>query len=225
VKCDPIFSKISCLTKNTQWKPILQCSLIVLFSLANDYYFHWSLLIDHGDTVRTVHPGFCWSAGSLYFKFRPWLQVATWSANPFFFASSLPLDHFFFLAVDICTTPWTARLLFDVLRRRTLGNPLLLTIMSVIIFPWLTFAFCTTALLFLRWSNGMATDIDSLAPGLALLITTIPLPTPLWPLPLTVFEPPVSSPLLHYLGHDTRLGNPILVHTYLSSLPPSPHIA
>jgi hypothetical protein len=59
--------------------------------------------------------------------------------------------------------------------------------------------------------------------GIALLNITFRLPTILCPPPLTLFAPPVSFPLLHYLCHDTRL----FIHQVpynLHSLPPT-HIA
>ncbi|SAM05185.1 hypothetical protein [Absidia glauca] len=58
------------------------------------------------------------------------------------------------------------RTLCNYLKRRTQGNPLLLTILSIFVLLWLTFAFCINAPFLPSRSNGMATDIGSLAPGL-----------------------------------------------------------
>jgi hypothetical protein len=53
-----------------------------------------------------------------------------------FFASSLLLDHFFFfLSIDICTAPRMTRPLCNSLERRTQGNRLLLTILSIFSLP------------------------------------------------------------------------------------------
>jgi hypothetical protein len=45
------------------------------------------------------------------------------------------------------------------------GISLLLTILSIFVYPWVTFAFCVIPPLFLSRSNEMATNIGFLAPG------------------------------------------------------------
>jgi hypothetical protein len=45
--------------------------------------------------------------------------------------------------------------------------------MMVLFLPWLTFIFSTNASLFLGKSNGMATEISSLAPGLDELVVRL----------------------------------------------------
>jgi hypothetical protein len=93
------------------------------------------------------------------------LQRISLSVNPFFFALSLLLHHFFSFNGH-GTAPQTTRSLYDDLKRRTQGNTTLLTILSIFVLSWLTLAFCITASFFLSRSNGMATDIGSLAPGM-----------------------------------------------------------
>jgi hypothetical protein len=84
-----------------------------------------------------------------------------------FFASSLLLHLFFFYnPISIGNTSRTTRFLYNNLERWTQGNFLLLTILAIFVLPWLTFAFCLIAPFFLEWSNGMTTDIGSLAAGM-----------------------------------------------------------
>jgi hypothetical protein len=71
-----------------------------------------------------------------------------------YFASSLLLYHFFFLSTSIGTTPQTIRPLYNKLDRRTHGTSLLLTILSIFVLPWLTFAFCIIAPFFLNNRMG-----------------------------------------------------------------------
>jgi hypothetical protein len=83
-----------------------------------------------------------------------------------FYLFLLSFFNFFFLSIDIDIALWTTRPLSNDIERRTQGSPLLLTILSMFVLPWLTFAFCFIAPLFLGRSNGMTTDIGSLAAGL-----------------------------------------------------------
>jgi hypothetical protein len=73
----------------------------------------------------------------------------------------------FFLSIDIGTASRATHFLFKDPKRRTQGDPLLLTILSIFALPWLTFVFQISAsFFFLGRSNGKATDISFLAPGL-----------------------------------------------------------
>jgi hypothetical protein len=93
-----------------------------------------------------------------------WLQESTFMPIHFF-ASSL-LHHHFFRSVDIGTTSWTTRPLYQNLERRTQGDSYFLAILSIFVLPWPPFTFCIFASHFLNRLNGKATYIGSLAPGL-----------------------------------------------------------
>jgi hypothetical protein len=82
---------------------------------------------------------------------------------------SLPLLCFFitiFFYIYIITALRMARPLYDDLQRQTHGNSLLLTLLSIFVLPWPTFAFCIIAPLFFSRSIGVATDVGSLTAGL-----------------------------------------------------------
>jgi hypothetical protein len=79
--------------------------------------------------------------------------------------SSLLLHHFF-LSIAISTALWTTRFLYIGLERRTQVNHLLLTVLSIFVLFWLTFASCSIAPFNLSKSIRMAADIGSQAPGM-----------------------------------------------------------
>jgi hypothetical protein len=105
-----------------------------------------------------------WFAAPTIFKLRLDYKGLLF-VDSFFFAF-LCFFITFFLSINISTTSWTTRPLFDDLEGRIQGNPHLPTILSIFVLPWLTFAFCMNGPLFLSRSNGMTADIGSMAPGM-----------------------------------------------------------
>jgi hypothetical protein len=83
-----------------------------------------------------------------------------------FVRSFFPFSSLFLLSIGIYRTQQTTRFLYNHLERQMLGNSLLLTVLSIFVLPWLTFAFCFIEPFFLKSSNEMAMDIGSLAPVL-----------------------------------------------------------
>jgi hypothetical protein len=95
------------------------------------------------------------------------LNAAFWLQKNCFFLQFFPLLLLcFFITFFLFTPLLTIRSLYNYHERQMQGNPLLLAILSIFVLPWLTFAFFIIAPFFLRWSDGMATDIDFLAAGL-----------------------------------------------------------
>jgi hypothetical protein len=84
-------------------------------------------------------------------EFQTPLLVNTW--NPFF-RQFIPLLflYFFvtFFSIDIGTDPRETRPLYNDIKRRAQGNFFLLTISSIFVLPWLTFAFCIIVPFLLR---------------------------------------------------------------------------
>jgi hypothetical protein len=106
-----------------------------------------------------------WLAAPLEFKRRFWPIHGVLISVIHSFASPL-LPHHFLFSIDIGTNPRATRSLYHDIKRRTQGKSFLLTISSILSYHDQHFAFCIFVPFLLRWSNGMATDIGSLAAGL-----------------------------------------------------------
>jgi hypothetical protein len=92
------------------------------------------------------------------FKLRFWLQESLF-LSILFFASSLPLQHFF-LSINIGTAPRSTHPLYNYHERRVILS--FSPSCPSFVLPWLTF--CIIASCFHSRSNGMATDIGFMAP-------------------------------------------------------------
>jgi hypothetical protein len=97
-------------------------------------------------------------------QLRSWLIQKNYFSIYHFFASSLLFRHFF-LSNNISTSPRTILLLYNDLKRRIYGNPLPSRHLIHLCLPFLIFAFGIIAPYFHSWSNGLATNISSLASG------------------------------------------------------------
>jgi hypothetical protein len=137
----------------------IEIKKIILFARQNSR--HDTVNVIHSHSRKFPRPMICSLTG---FKLR-FDHNYSILLSILIFASSLLLQHFLIL-IDIDTTRRTKCLLYNYYERRTQGDSLLLTILSIFASPWLTFAFCINAPFFLGWSKGIKTDMSSLAAGM-----------------------------------------------------------
>jgi hypothetical protein len=132
----------------------------------------------------------------------------TFRAKNYFFSCqscSLLLHHIFSFNWHYRRTTYDLHFIYE-LERRAQGNSLLLSALSIFVLPWLTFTFCIIAPSFLSRSNGLATDIGSLEPGLDAHVPRLGIGTDFLDTTSDTFcAAGQLFPLLQSLGHSARL--------------------